>query len=44
VATADDAYRVAAAGYELALVGSALMAGENPGALARAMLDAGRSA
>ncbi len=44
VMTADDAGRVAAAGYELALVGSALMQGGNPGALAAAMLEAGRAA
>jgi len=44
VATAADACRCAAAGYDLALVGSALMtAGDDPGVLARAMLDAGRS-
>lgn len=44
VLSADDARRVAAAGYELALVGSALMQGGNPGALAAAMLQAGRAA
>ena len=44
VLTADDAGRVAAAGYELALVGSALMQGGDPGALAAAMLNAGRAA
>jgi indole-3-glycerol phosphate synthase len=44
VLTADDARRVAAAGYELALVGSALMQGGDPGALAAAMLKAGRTA
>lgn len=44
VLTADDARRVAAAGYELALVGSALMQGGDPGALAAAMLHAGRAA
>ena len=44
VLTADDARRVAAAGYELALVGSALMQGGDPGALAAAMLRAGRAA
>lgn len=44
VGSADDARRVAAAGYELALVGSALMQGGDPGALAAAMLHAGRSA
>lgn len=44
VVTADDARRIASAGYELALVGSALMQGDNPGALAAAMLEAGRTA
>ena len=44
VGSADDARRVAAAGYELALVGSALMQGGDPGALAAAMLQAGRAA
>jgi indole-3-glycerol phosphate synthase len=44
VVTAGDARRLAAAGYELALVGSALMQGGDPRALAAAMLDAGRGA
>jgi indole-3-glycerol phosphate synthase len=44
VASAGDAARVAAAGYDLALVGSALMAGGEPGTLAAAMIDAGRAA
>ena len=44
VITAEDAGRLAAAGYELALVGSALMQGGDPRALAAAMLDAGRGA
>jgi indole-3-glycerol phosphate synthase len=43
VATAEDARRVSAAGYDLALVGSALMQGGNPRVLASAMLDAGRA-
>jgi indole-3-glycerol phosphate synthase len=43
VVTADDARRVAAVGYELALVGSALMQGGDPRALATAMLEAGRA-
>jgi indole-3-glycerol phosphate synthase len=43
VLTAEDAGRVAAAGYDLALVGSALMQGGDPGALAAAMLKAGRA-
>jgi indole-3-glycerol phosphate synthase len=42
VVSAEDAARVAAAGYELALVGSALMQGGDPHALAAAMLKAGR--
>jgi indole-3-glycerol phosphate synthase len=44
VVSADDARRVAAAGYDLALVGSALMQGGDPGTLAAAMLQAGRAA
>lgn len=44
VGSAEDARRVAAVGYELALVGSALMQGGDPGALAAAMLSAGRAA
>ena len=44
VATAQDAARVAAAGYDLALVGSALMSGGEPRALAAAMIDAARAA
>jgi indole-3-glycerol phosphate synthase len=44
VADAADARAVAAAGYTLALVGSALMRGSDPAALARALLAAGRSA
>lgn len=44
VATAADAARVAAAGYDLALVGSALMQGGDPGELVQAMLRAGRAA
>jgi indole-3-glycerol phosphate synthase len=42
VVSPQDAARVAAAGYELALVGSALMQGGDPHALAAAMLTAGR--
>jgi indole-3-glycerol phosphate synthase len=42
VVTPEDAARVAAAGYELALVGSALMQGGDPHTLATAMLQAGR--
>jgi len=44
VATAADAQRVAAAGYGLALVGSALMQCADPGALAATLLAAGRAA
>lgn len=44
VASADDAARLAAAGYDLALVGSALMTGATPRELAGAMLRAGRAA
>jgi indole-3-glycerol phosphate synthase len=43
VASAADARRVAAAGYQLALVGSALMQGTDPEALARSLLGAGRA-
>ena len=43
VASAADARRVAAAGYALALVGSALMTGADPEALARELLAAGRA-
>jgi indole-3-glycerol phosphate synthase len=42
VVSAKDAARVAGAGYEFALVGSALMQGGDPHALAAAMLKAGR--
>jgi indole-3-glycerol phosphate synthase len=44
VATAADAARVAAAGYDLALIGTALMRHPSPGALARDLLAAGRGA
>ena len=43
VVSAQDAARVAGAGYEFALVGSALMQGGDPHALAAAMLKAGRA-
>jgi indole-3-glycerol phosphate synthase len=43
VASPDDAARVAEVGYEYALVGSALMQGGDPRALAAAMLQAGRA-
>ena len=42
VVSPDDAARVAAAGYQYALVGSALMQGGDPHALAAALLKAGR--
>lgn len=42
VGTADDARSASQAGYDLALVGSALMQAPDPAALVRAMLDAGR--
>lgn len=44
VGSAADAAGVAAAGYDLALVGSALMSGGEPRALAAAMIDAARGA
>jgi len=44
VASAADARRVAEAGYQMILVGSALMRGSHPAALARTLLEAGRSA
>jgi indole-3-glycerol phosphate synthase len=44
VESAADARRLATAGYELILVGSALMRGADPAALARALLAAGRAA
>jgi indole-3-glycerol phosphate synthase len=44
VATAEDAARMAACGYDLALVGSALMSAPDPALLARAMLAQGRAA
>jgi len=43
VASAEDARRAAAVGYEFALVGSALMSAPDPGALASDMLKAGRA-
>jgi indole-3-glycerol phosphate synthase len=43
VVSPDDAARVAKAGYEYALVGSALMQGGDPHVLAAAMLKAGRA-
>lgn len=43
VATAEDAARMAACGYNLALVGSALMSAPDPALLARAMLAQARA-
>jgi indole-3-glycerol phosphate synthase len=42
VTTAEHAARAAASGYDLALVGGALMSAADPAALARDMLSAGR--
>jgi indole-3-glycerol phosphate synthase len=44
VGSAEDARRAAEAGYDLALVGSALMRGDDPAGLATAMLSAARAA
>jgi indole-3-glycerol phosphate synthase len=44
VTKASDARRLAAAGYGLVLVGSALMLDEDPAMLARELLEAGRDA
>ncbi|MDF3020786.1 MAG: indole-3-glycerol phosphate synthase [Steroidobacteraceae bacterium] len=44
VATAEDAARMARHGYDVALVGSALMSAPDPAALARDMLSAARKA
>ncbi|MBS0581268.1 MAG: indole-3-glycerol-phosphate synthase [Proteobacteria bacterium] len=44
VASEEDARRVAGAGYELALIGSALMRGGDPQGLVRSLLAAGRDA
>jgi indole-3-glycerol phosphate synthase len=43
VTTAADAARMASVGYDLALVGSALMSAPDPGALTRSMLAAARA-
>jgi indole-3-glycerol phosphate synthase len=43
VADAEDARRLAAAGYRLTLVGSALMRDQDPAGLARALIEAGRA-
>ena len=44
VATPENARAIAAAGYSLALVGSALMRGDDPQGLAASLLSAGRAA
>jgi indole-3-glycerol phosphate synthase len=44
VATAEDAARLARAGYDMALIGSALMTAPDPAALLSAMITAGRGA
>ncbi|MBV8911167.1 MAG: indole-3-glycerol-phosphate synthase TrpC, partial [Gammaproteobacteria bacterium] len=44
VGSTADAAEVAAAGYRLALVGSALMRSDDPAALGRALIAAGRAA
>lgn len=44
VTTAEDAARLARAGYELALIGSALMTTPDPASLLSAMIRAGRGA
>jgi indole-3-glycerol phosphate synthase len=44
VATAQDAARLKRAGYDMALIGSALMTSENPEALLSAIITAGRGA
>jgi len=44
ISAAEDARRVAAAGYRLVLVGSALMRDQDPVGLARALIEGGRAA
>ena len=44
LASAEDAREIAAAGYRVALVGTALMERADPRALVREMIDAGRQA
>ncbi|HEV7633386.1 MAG TPA: indole-3-glycerol-phosphate synthase [Steroidobacteraceae bacterium] len=44
VGSGDDAARLAAAGYDMALVGSALMTAADPSGLLREMLERGREA
>jgi indole-3-glycerol phosphate synthase len=43
LATPEDAARMARAGYDVALVGGALMSAPDPGELVRAMLASGRA-
>jgi indole-3-glycerol phosphate synthase len=44
VGSPQDAARLAACGYELALIGSALMTSDNPQGLLSSMISAGRGA
>lgn len=44
VGSAEDAARLARAGYDLALIGSALMTADDPAALLKSMVTAGREA
>jgi indole-3-glycerol phosphate synthase len=44
LATAEDAARLARAGYTAALVGTALMSSSDPAVLVRQMVEAGRAA
>ena len=44
VATAEDAARLARAGYDMALIGSALMTAPDPAVLLKSMIAAGRAA
>jgi indole-3-glycerol phosphate synthase len=44
LASPEDAARLAAAGYSVALVGTALMSAADPAGLVRQMIDAGRAA
>jgi len=43
VASAEDARRLAIAGYRMILVGSALMRDQDPVGLARVLIEAGRA-
>jgi indole-3-glycerol phosphate synthase len=44
VGSAEDAARLAACGYDMALIGSALMTSDDPGRLLASMISAGRGA